>query len=228
MNVKCDVYRLDPDRDTEGRHETYVLDAEPTETVLDILIRIYRDLQPSLSFRFACGVVKCGECAVTVNGTPCLACERVIEPEIKIDPLPGLPLIKDLVIDRRKAFEHIFKLLPELSGRLQIHERWQSIEPETADRYVQLTRCFECLMCQSACPVFADMPEKFVGPLGLLWLAQASLDPGKEAIVRQHADLTLDLCARCGICSDVCPCSEKILDLALATLEKGGSNHENQ
>ena len=156
MNVKCDVYRFDPDRDTEGRHETYVLDAEPTETVLDMLIRIYRDLQPSLSFRFACGVVKCGECAVTVNGTPCLACERVIEPEIKIDPLPGLPLIKDLVIDRRKAFEHIFKLLPELSRRLQIHERWQSIEPETADRYVQLTRCFECLMCQSACPVFAD------------------------------------------------------------------------
>jgi succinate dehydrogenase/fumarate reductase iron-sulfur protein len=221
MNVKCDVYRLDPDRDPEGRYETYMLDAEPTETVLDILIRIYRDFQPSLSFRFACGVVKCGECAVTVNGTPCLACERVIEPEIKIDPLPGLLLIKDLVIDRRKAFEHIFKLIPELSKKLQIRERWQGVEPETADRYVQLTRCFECLMCQSACPVFANMPEKFVGPLGLLWLAQMSLDPKSEAAVWQYTGSALDLCTRCGVCSDVCPCSEDILNLALDTLEKG-------
>jgi succinate dehydrogenase/fumarate reductase iron-sulfur protein len=221
MNVKCDLYRFDPDRDPEGRYETYMIDAEPTETVLDILIRIYRDFQPSLSFRFACGVVKCGECAVTVNGKPCLACERVIEPEIKIDPLPGLLLIKDLVIDRRKAFEHIFKLIPELSKKLQIRERWQGVEPETADRYVQLTRCFECLMCQSACPVFANMPEKFVGPLGLLWLAQMSLDPKSEASVWQHAGSALDPCTRCGICSDVCPCSEDILNLALDTLEKG-------
>ena len=220
MHVKCDIFRFDPDSGAEGRYETYELDAEPTETVLDILIRIYRDFQPALSFRYACGVVKCGECAVTVNGAPCLACERVIEPEMKIDPLPGLPLIKDLVIDRRKAFGHILKLLPELSRKLQIKERWQLVEPQTADRYVQLTRCFECLMCQSACPVFADMPEKFVGPLGLLWLAQMSLDPKSEDAVWQYAGPALDLCTRCGICSSVCPCSEEILDLALDTLER--------
>jgi succinate dehydrogenase/fumarate reductase iron-sulfur protein len=221
MNVKCDVYRFDPDSDAQGRYETYVLDAEPTETILDILRRIYRDFQPELSFRFACGVVKCGECAVMVNNTPCLACERVIEPELKIDPLPGLPLIKDLVIDRRQAFERILKLLPGVSKMLQIRDRWQSIDPDTTDRYVQLTRCFECLMCQSACPVFADMPEKFVGPLGLLWLAQMSLDPKTDAAVWQYAESALDSCTRCGICAGVCPCSEKILDLALDTLEKG-------
>jgi len=221
MNVKCDVYRFDPGSDAEGRYETYVLDAEPTETVLDILIRIYRDVQPALSFRFACGVVKCGECAVAVNDTPCLACERAIGPDMKIGPLPGLPLIKDLVIDRREAFQHILKLLPELSGKLQIKERWQPVEPEIAERHVQLTRCFECLMCQSACPVFANMQEKFVGPLGLLWLAQMSLDPKSKAAVRQYAGSALEMGTRCGICSDVCPYSEKILDLALDTLEKG-------
>jgi succinate dehydrogenase/fumarate reductase iron-sulfur protein len=221
MNVKCAIYRCNPASDSEGRYETYLLSADPTETVLDILLRIYRDFQPALSFRFSCGVVKCGECAVSVNGTPCLACEKAIEPEMKIDPLPHLPLIKDLVIDRRKAFEHIFKVLPELSRKLEISQRWQSPEPEIADKYVQLTRCFECLMCQSACPVFADIPEKFVGPLGLLWLAQMSLDPKSEAVARQHAGSALEFCARCGACSDVCPCSEKILDLAMETLEKG-------
>ena len=220
MNVKCDIYRFDPDSDAEGRYETYVLDAEPTETILDILRRIYRYFQPELSFRFACGVVKCGECAVAVNNVPCLACERMIEPEIKIGPLPGLPLIKDLVIDRRQTFDQILKLLPGVSKMLQIRDRWESVDPDATDRYVQLTRCFECLMCQSACPVFADMPEKFVGPLGLLWLAQMSLDPKTDAAVWQYAESALGLCERCGICTGVCPCSEKILDLALDTLEK--------
>ncbi len=220
MNVKCDVYRFDPAFDVEERYETYFLKAEPLETVLDVLIRIYRNSQPSLSFRFACGVVKCGECAVNVNGVSCLACEKQVEPEMKIDPLPQLPLMKDLAIDRRKAFEHIFALLPELVRELDIGRRWQSVTPETADRYVQLTRCFECLMCQSACPVLASMPDKFVGPLGLLWLAQMSLDPKSEAAVEQYAGPALEMCTRCGACSDACPCSEKILDLAMETLEK--------
>ena len=222
MKVKCDIYRFDPDSGSKGRYETYVLDAESTETILDILIKIHRDFQSALSFRFACGVVKCGECPVTANGVPCLACEKLIEPEMKIDPLPGLPLIKDLVIDRRKAFEHVFKLLPPLSGLVQSRERWQSLDPDTANRYIQLTKCFECLICQSACPVFADVPEKFVGPLGLLWLAQMSLDPGNESAgIKRDARSALEMCKRCGICSGVCPCSEDILKLALATLEKG-------
>ena len=221
MRVKCDVYRFDPDSGSIGRYETYVLDAASTETILDILIKIHRGFQPALSFRFACGVVKCGECAVMVNGAPCLACEKLIEPEMKIDPLPGLPLIKDLVTDRRKAFEHVFKLLPRLSRLVQPRERWQSLDPETTNRYIQLTKCFECLICQSACPVFADMPEKFVGPLGLLWLAQMSLDPGNEAAgIKRDAGSALEMCERCGICSAVCPCSEDILRLAMATLEK--------
>ena len=220
MHVKSDIYRFDPVTDTEGRYEQYACEADPTETILDILLRVYHASQPSLSFRFACGVVKCGECAVSVNGIPCLACEKKVEPELKIDPLPGLPLIKDLAIDRRKAFNHIFELLPELSGKLEIKDKWKPVDPETTDRHVQLTRCFECLMCQSVCPVFARMPEKFVGPLGLLWLAQMSLHPKTGAAVEQYARPALETCTRCGACSDVCPCSEEILDLAIETLEK--------
>ena len=222
MRITCDIFRFDPDSGTKARYDTYALDAEPTDTVLDALIKIYRNADPSLSFRFACGVVKCGECAIMVNETRCLGCKKLVEPEMKIDPLPNLPLIKDLVIDRRKVFEQMLKPLPGELGLLQIRKRWQSIEPDTANRFVQLTKCFECLMCQSACPVFANMPEKFFGPLGLLWLAQMSLDPKSEAAVRQHAGSALEMCTRCGICSDVCPCSEKILDLALDTLENCG------
>ncbi len=220
MNVKCDIYRFDPESDAEENYESFLVQAEPLETVLDLLIRIHHTSQPSLSFRFACGVVKCGECAVTVDGVPCLACEKKIQPEMKIDPLPGLPLIKDLVIDRRKVFEHIFEILPDLARKLDIGRQWQAVTAETADRHVQLTRCFECLMCQSVCPVLATMREKFVGPLGMLWLAQMSLDPKSSDAAKQYAEPALMMCTRCGACSDVCPCSDKILDLAIETLER--------
>jgi succinate dehydrogenase/fumarate reductase iron-sulfur protein len=221
MKVTCDIFRFDPDAGVDARYDTYLLDAEPTETVLDALIKIHRTLDPTLSFRFACGVVKCGECAITVNNGPCLACKKMVEAEMKIDPLPNLPIIKDLVVDRRKVFDRIFKLSPRLSGARKERDRLISLDPQTVDRYVHLTKCFECLVCQSSCPVVADMADKFVGPLGLLWLSQMSLKPGNEAIPRQEIASSLDLCQRCGICSDVCPCSDDILKLALGVLEGG-------
>ena len=220
MEVKCDVFRFDPDSDGKARYDTYIIDAEPTETVLDALIKVYRNFDSTLSFRFACGVVKCGECSITVNHSPCLACEKMVESEMKIDPLPNLPLIKDLVIERRKVFDHIFKLSPQLSGMRKGGGRLQSIDLETANHYVQLTKCFECLICQSACPVFAETPGKFLGPLGLLWLAQISSNPGYQDNLHPEIESSLKMCQRCGICSDVCPCSEDILKLALETLEK--------
>jgi succinate dehydrogenase / fumarate reductase iron-sulfur subunit len=220
MKVKCDVFRFDPDSDVKARYDTYTLDAEPTETVLDALIQIQRDFDSTLSFRFACGVVKCGECSISVNNSPCLACQKVIEPEMKIDPLPGLPLIKDLVIDRRKVFETIFRLSPRLAAIGRAKGRLRFVDPDAANRYVQLTNCFECLICQSSCPVFSEMTDKFVGPLGLLWLAQTSSNPGNDAISRRDVESYLEMCPSCGICLEACPCVEDILKLAIDTLEK--------
>ncbi len=221
MKIKCEVFRRDPDVDTGSRYDTYLLEAEPTETVLDALIKIYRDHDAALSFRFACGVIKCGECAIVVNGTPCLGCEKMVAQEMKIDPLPDLPLIKDLVIDRRRVFDRIFALLPSLSETRGTKEGLKSLDSGTANRCVQLTKCFECLICQSSCPVAADQEERFVGPLGLLWLAQGCEIPGNASVPRREIEAALEPCTRCGICSDVCPCSEDILGLALDTLEKG-------
>jgi succinate dehydrogenase/fumarate reductase iron-sulfur protein len=221
MIVTCDVRRFEPDVDTKLRYERYRLDVEATETVLDVLIRIYRQHDPALSFRFACGVIKCGECAIAVNGSPCLACEKLVEPEMKIDPLPNLPLIKDLVIDRRKVFGRIFGLLPALSRAKGGRDRVDGLDTDIANDYVRLTKCFECLICQSSCPVSAETTGEFVGPLGLLWLAQKLLDPRNEADVRQDGKKAFAMCERCGLCSSVCPCSEDILKLALTTLERG-------
>lgn len=219
MKVKCDIWRSDVNAGANGRYDTHLLDVDPTETVLGVLVRINHDVDASLAFRFACGVVKCGECAVVVNESPCLACEKAVEEEMKVRPLAGLPLIKDLVIDRRAVLGQILKLIPGLSG-IKEGAGLRGLSPIDGDRFVRMTKCFECLMCQSVCPVRADMKEKFVGPLGLLWLGQMSLDPVRKPFIKSDIHAALEMCTRCGLCSEACPCSEDIIGLAIDTLEK--------
>jgi ferredoxin len=95
MQVKCEIWRSSAGTGPNGRYDSNVLDVDPTENVLGVLVKIHHDFDASLAFRFACGVVKCGECAVEVNGSPCLACEKAVEGEMKVRP-SELPLIKDL------------------------------------------------------------------------------------------------------------------------------------
>ena len=219
MKVKCDIWRSDAEADEKSRTDTYTLDVDPTETVLGVLVKINHEFDASLAFRFACGVVKCGECAVEINGSPCLACEKLVEEEMKIKPLSGLPIIKDLVIDRRGVFEQIMKLSPELS-RLKKGAELRNLGTDDADKFVRMTKCFECLICQSSCPVHAEEQEEFVGPLGILWLGQMSLDPENRLVLKDEIEAALNLCARCGLCSDACVCGEDIIGLAMDTLEK--------
>lgn len=218
MKVKCEVWRSDPGAGVAGSYSTYVLEVDPTETVLGILVKINHEIDAGLAFRFACGVVKCGECAVEVNGSPCLACEKAVEKEMRIGPLPELPIVKDLVIDRRAVFDRILKLIPQLS-RIKESTALRGLDPDGMEKFVRMTKCFECLMCQSACPLHPAVEGDFVGPLGLLWLGQMSLDPGKRPLIRSDIEASLDACLRCGACSEACPSSEDIIGLAIDTLE---------
>jgi succinate dehydrogenase/fumarate reductase iron-sulfur protein len=219
MKVKCDVWRSDPDAGLRGSYGTYVLDVDPTETVLGILVKINHELDAGLAFRFACGVVKCGECAVEVNGSSCLACEKAVEEEMRIRPLPELPVVKDLVIDRRSVLDRVLKLIPQLS-RIKESTALRGLDPDGIEKFVRMTKCFECLMCQSVCPLRPAVEEKFVGPLGLLWLGQMSVDPDKRPLIKSEVEASLEMCLRCGACSEACPCSDDIISLAIDTLEK--------
>jgi succinate dehydrogenase/fumarate reductase iron-sulfur protein len=220
MKAKCDVWRSDPGAGVKGSYSTYILDVDPTETVLGILVKINHELDPSLAFRFACGVVKCGECALDVNGSSCLACEKAVEEEMRIRPLPELPIVKDLVIDRRAVFDRVLKLIPQLS-QIKESTALRGLDPDGMDKFVRLTKCFECLICQSACPLRPGMEGEFVGPLGLLWLGQMSVDPGKRPLIEHEINASLEMCLRCDTCSQACPCSEDIIGLAIDTLDKG-------
>jgi len=210
MRAKLSIYRFDPDSNQQPRYDTFEIDADPGETVLSALIKVNEDYDSSLSFRFACGKVKCGECSIMVNKTPCLACNRKIEPEMIIDPLPNLPVIKDLVIDRNKAINNIVELAPSLLESKV--DRTMTLESQIIDTYIKLTSCFECLICQSVCPVLKDKPDQFVGPLGLLWLAQTALTGAN--IGKEMRDVA-QMCESCGTCWGGCPSELKFLEDAI-------------
>jgi succinate dehydrogenase/fumarate reductase iron-sulfur protein len=213
MRAKLSIYRFDPDSDEEARYETFEIDADAGETVLSTLKKLNEDYDPSLGFRFACGKVKCGECSIMVNKSPCLACNTKIEPEMILDPLPNLPVIKDLVIDRNKAINKIVELAPSLLESKV--DGAMTLESHIIDTYVKLTSCFECLICQSVCPVLKDKPGQFIGPLGLLWLAQAALTDAN--IIKGMRDVAR-MCESCGMCWDACPSEVKFLEDAIKGL----------
>jgi succinate dehydrogenase/fumarate reductase iron-sulfur protein len=215
MRTKLTIYRFNPDLDKKPRYETFEIDAEPSETVLAALLKVYEKFDPSLSFRFACGKLKCGECSLMVNKSPCLACEKKLEPEMTIEPLPNLPLIKDLVIDRNKALNTIFKLAPLLCESPNSADRAGAIDSQDVDTYIKLTSCLECLMCQSVCPILREKSDKFVGPLGLLWLAQTNLTDGDK---RDEVHDLVEMCTGCGKCWKACPSKLDFLEDAITGL----------
>ena len=219
MRSKLNIYRFNPDSDKEPRYEPFEVDIEPDETVLAALVKIYEESDATLSFRFACGKLKCGECAVRVNKSPCLACEKKIEPEMTIEPLANLPVIKDLVIDRNKVVAKIFELASLLRKSPDATRTTGEVSPDDVDKYIKLTSCLECFMCQSACPVLKKNPDQFIGPLGLLWLAQLKVIDGAEWV--QVSDL-LEMCTGCGSCWKVCSSKVDFLEDAITGLRNKG------
>lgn len=219
MKVKLHIYRADPSSNKEPEYQTFEVDAEPEETISGVLQYIYENIDPTLAFRFVCNMQKCGVCAVAVNKSPCLACERRVEPEMTIDPLPNLPVIKDLVIDRHKVISSIFNMAPLLK-KSGTADTGLAASTETPDIAIKLGECIECLVCQSVCPVIGNHPETFVGPLGLLWLTQKSIYcPSRTSDWDKEIGNALEMCNFCGRCWKVCPHELNVLDSVFEKLK---------
>jgi succinate dehydrogenase / fumarate reductase iron-sulfur subunit len=212
MKVNLKIYRFDPDSKEPHRYSAFKIELPEGETVLSALVKIYEEFDPGLSFRFACGKIKCGECAVMVNKAPCLACDRLIEPEMVIEPLPNLPVIKDLVIDKNKALRTAFEMAPSLVDLTR--PAYDEADLQIIDEYIRFTGCFECLICQSTCPILKKQPGEFPGPLGLLWLVQRKLTFNEKNDIGE----IVQPCTECGRCWQACPAEKKFLEPAITGL----------
>jgi succinate dehydrogenase / fumarate reductase iron-sulfur subunit len=212
MKAVFEVFRYDPRTDREGRLGRYELEVEPAHRILDCLNRIRWEQDPSLSFRASCAHGICGSDAVRINGTCALACQRMVKDygggPITVEPLPGFPVLKDLVVDLDPFFEKYRAVRPYLlpAGPAPDAERPQS--PEERAAFDEAVRCILCACCTAACPVTSQDPD-FLGPAALLRAFRYLFDSRDAAGPQRARELDrpdgIWGCKGHGKCTEVCP-----------------------
>ncbi len=214
MKAKVRIFRWDPEAGTKPAYRDYQVPYLPKAKVLESLIYIHKKVDPSLSFRFNCRGRHCGECAITINGTPGLSCEVPMSRELVLEPLKNLPLVKDLVIWRAKVYERMADSLPFIKPEDGKMTGIIPIAMDVLDEVIALGGCIHCLCCMSVCPALKKDNERFIGPLGLLTVAA-----GLENITNFNILEQTGHCKECGLCEQACPKKIPILGEAIKKLK---------
>ena len=233
MQVDLRILRYDPERDSAPHWVSYSVAAEPMDRVLDLLHRVKYEVDGTLTFRRSCAHGVCGSDAMLINGRNRLACKIRVEQlgrrRVTVAPLPGLPVIKDLVVDMDGFFAKYRSVQPFLiaDGPPPTRERRQS--PEERARYDDTTKCILCAACTSSCPSFWAQPG-YVGPAAIVQAHRFifdSRDEGAEERLEILADQ--DGVWRCRTifnCTDACPrginITGAILDVSRAIVARRG------
>lgn len=171
MEVKIKILRFNPESDKRPHYQTFRVQAEPTDRVLDLLEKIKGYQDGSLAFRRSCAHGICGSDAMRINGVNRLACKTLVKDvgkgTITVEPLLGLPLIKDLIVDMEPFFEHYESVMPYLINDEPppLKERLQS--PQERERFDDTTKCILCAACTTSCPSFWSN-DRYVGPAAIV------------------------------------------------------------
>ena len=207
-----EIYRYDPDKDAAPYMQRFKLDAAPGEKMLlDLLVRL-KGLDDSIGFRRSCREGVCGSDAMNINGGNGLACVTNLNelPErIVLRPLPGLPVIRDLIVDMSAFFIQYHSIKPYLINADPPPERERLQSPEQREALDGLYECILCACCSTACPSFWWNPDKYVGPAGLLQAYRFLVDSRDQATSERLDDLNdpyrLFRCHTIMNCTDICP-----------------------
>lgn len=211
--VKFEIYRYDPDKDERPYMQKLEVELEPTDRMLlDAIIRIKSDVDDSLALRRSCREGVCGSDAMNINGKNGLACTTnlgELKQPIVLKPLPGLPVVRDLIVDMTDFFNQYHSIKPFLINDQSPPEKERLQSPEARDELNGLYECILCACCSTACPSFWWNPDKFVGPAGLLQAYRFIVDTRDEATEERLDNLEdpyrLFRCHTIMNCADVCP-----------------------
>jgi succinate dehydrogenase / fumarate reductase, iron-sulfur subunit len=209
-----DIYRYDPDTDTAPRMQRYEVELDGSERMLlDALMKL-KEQDNAISFRRSCREGVCGSDAMNINGKNGLACltNMLTLPEgkpIVLKPLPGLPVIRDLIVDMTQFFKQYNSIKPYLMNDSIAPEKERLQSPEEREELDGLYECILCASCSTSCPSFWWNPDKFVGPAGLLQAYRFIADSRDEATADRLDNLEdpyrLFRCHTIMNCVDVCP-----------------------
>lgn len=211
--VKFEIYRYDPDKDERPYMQKLEVELQPHDKMLlDALIRIKSDVDDSLALRRSCREGVCGSDAMNINGKNGLACITnllELKEPIVLRPLPGLPVVRDLIVDMTSFFNQYHSIKPFLINTQPPPEKERLQTPEAREELDGLYECILCACCSTSCPSFWWNPDKFVGPAGLLQAYRFIVDSRDEATGERLDNLEdpyrLFRCHTIMNCVDVCP-----------------------
>jgi succinate dehydrogenase iron-sulfur subunit len=231
MQVELRILRYDPERDTKPHEERYLVESDPMDRVLDLLHKVKYEQDGTLTFRRSCAHGVCGSDAMLINGRNRLACkirvDQLGKKVITVAPLPGLPLVKDLVVDMEAFFEKFRSVQPYLqtTDMPPIRERIQTAAER--DRFEDTTKCILCAACTSSCPSFWAQPS-YVGPAAIVNAHRFIFDSRDDA-AEERLEILADKdgvwrCRTIFNCTDACPqgihITQAILEVSSRIVER--------
>lgn len=213
--MEISVYRYDPDKDKAPYIQAFDVEmpAGKDLMVLDVL-ELIKERDPTVSYRRSCREGVCGSDGVNMNGKNGLACitpisEVARKGKLTIKPLPGLPVIRDLVVDMEQFYDSYEKIEPYLINKNVPPEQERLQSPEDREKLDGLYECILCACCSTACPSFWWNPDKFIGPSGLLqayrFLADSRDTATEERLAKLDDPFSVFRCRGIMNCVNVCP-----------------------
>jgi len=183
VKIELRIRRFDPERDDASHWESYQVEAEPMDRVLDLLRAVKEEQDPTLTFRRSCAHGICGSDAMRINGRNRLACTTRVDqlgPRIRVEPLLGVAVVKDLVVDMEPFFSSYREVMPWFvaDSPAPVRERLQ--DPRDRARFDDTTKCILCAACTTSCPSFWARAE-YVGPAAIVAAHRFIFDSRDEA-----------------------------------------------
>ena len=211
MQVTLKIQRYNPEVDSQPRWETYRIEADPKDRVLDLLHKVKWEIDGTLAFRRSCAHGICGSDAMLINGKNRLACKvlvRDLGEEITVAPIRGLPVKKDLIVDMEPFFDAYKAVKPYLINDDPPPERERLQSPEERARFDDTTKCILCACCTTSCPVFW-VNGTYIGPAAIVQAHRFIFDSRDQGAAERFKVLGASTGAwRCRTaynCTEACP-----------------------
>ena len=211
---KFKIYRWSPEDDKNPRMDTYEVDIDDCgPMVLDAVMKIKNEVDTSLTFRRSCREGICGSCAMNIDGTNTLACTKAISDvkgDVRIYPLPHMPVIKDLVTNLKNLYKQLKSIKPWLIKQKQEATDTENIQSRNdREKLDGLYECIMCACCSTSCPSYWWNGDKYLGPAVLLqayrWIIDSRDEERKERLKKVADELKLYRCHTIMNCTNACP-----------------------
>jgi succinate dehydrogenase / fumarate reductase iron-sulfur subunit len=213
MLVFLKIYRYNPEAGrTKPSFDTYNIDAQPTDRVLDLLEHVKGHIDGTLAFRRSCAHGVCGSDAMRINGRNLLACKALVKDfgsEITVEPILGLPVLKDMIVDMEPFFNSYKAMIPYLvNDEIPADGKERRQSPEDRERFDDTTKCIMCAACTTSCPVFWS-DDQYVGPAAIVTAHRFIFDSRDKAakdrlqILSNHGGVFR--CRTAFNCTEACP-----------------------